>query len=61
MIEKVIDFFLEKQIENNSYYKERAREEVKLFKERINFEQLSEEYEAEKKDFFARKEERKKM
>lgn len=50
---------IEDQIEKYSFYKERARQEIGLFKDRIKFEQLSEEYEAEKEAFFASKEERK--
>lgn len=43
---------IESQIEQDSMYKELARKEIKLFKDRINFDELAIQYENEKNDFF---------
>ena len=43
---------IEEQIEQDSLYKEQAKREIALFKEKINFDELCREYENEKRTFF---------
>lgn len=43
---------IEKQIEESSMYKELARKEIQLFKDKIHFDELNSQYEKEKNEFF---------
>lgn len=43
---------IEAQIEESSLYKEMARREIKMFKEKIKFDEISKQYEEEKEAYF---------